>query len=268
MNEYKRDNWDKLETLTRVFNGVLIATLTVVIGYGTDQVAESVKYGELIRKLLTNLSIENDSGKIKRDLSLITLNRTIGDEKPQLIADMSEVICKSDSANIGEKTVAFNILKERDSTRAKSLQQSFLKNRIVSLNDTFVRKNSISMAEASPSDQDPVPNLSNLLVERNGQSQIGSSTTTVFIQTNKNRQNLAKIQNSLSAKGYLVPVVQEIDKHFQNSVRYFNPEDAAEASAIIQTMEKINPKWKCQIQLLKNTNNKVPVGHIEVWLHQ
>jgi hypothetical protein len=266
--DVKRDNWDKLESLTKFFNGIVIATLTVIIGYGTQRVSDSVKYGQLIQRLLTNLSVQNDSGKIKRDLSLITLNRTIGDEKPQLIADMSEVICKSDSSSIREKTVAFNILKERDSSKARLLQQAFLKNRMISLNDTFVRKNSISLAEASALDQTPIPNLNNLVIEKSNQSQIGSSTTTVFIQTNRNQANLSRIQNGLTEKGYLVPMLQEINQHFPNTVRYFNPDDADAASRIIQYLEKINPKWKCQIQLLKNPNDKIPAGHIEVWLYQ
>ncbi len=262
-----RDYWDKLEIIIKFFNGIVITLLTIFIGYGAQKVADSFKYGELTQKLLGDLSMQDANNKVKRDLSIITLNRTIGDEKHQMIADMAEVICKSDSSTLKEKTVAFNILKERDSSRAKQLEDAFNRNRLVNLADSFIRKNSISLPNANPLDSNPNPRIHNPIIAENIK-QIGSTNTTVFIQTNKNRENLSTISSMLSKHAYLVPGIEEIDKKFKNSVRYFNPEDAGTALTIAKKIEQSDANWKCDIQQFKNPQNKIPPGQIEVWIYQ
>jgi hypothetical protein len=265
--EGKKDVWAKMEVIIKFFNGVVFAGLTIVIAYGSQKVADSIRYGELCQKLLADLSIRDTQLKVRRDLSLITLNRTIGKEKGEMLAEMAEVICLNDSSSFNVKNTAFSILKEHDSMRANVLRANFITNSELRLKDSSIRKNSISSPEADPDNTNPVP-TNNMKVIENTQTSIGASIPTIFIQTNKNKNALMNVKTKLAASKYIVPQIEEINKPFRNSVRYFNSEDVSTALSIAQNLNEVNPTWKCEVQLLKNISNKVPPGQIEVWIHQ
>jgi len=70
----EKDNWGKFEI---VFKTIVLGIIPIVIGFGADNIAQSLKRGELVRSLISDLTQPNT----KRDVALIALDAAIQENK-------------------------------------------------------------------------------------------------------------------------------------------------------------------------------------------
>lgn len=268
--EKPKDNWDKLEIIIRFFNGIVITGLTVVIAVYAQKVTDSIRYGELTQRLLHDLALSDDSVRIKSDLALITLNRTIGDKNPSLITDMAELIYLNDTASAKERTVAFTILEQRDSLRGKKLRDSLFKQ-----NTDFSNKGRISntsLPSAKPNDTNNIIRQDTISGQKAIYMELSKSLfPIVYIQTKtfqfKQKKELADLADTLKSMSYVVPQIEVVKKVFANEVRYFNDDDIDKAYIVAQKIKTI-VKIQCRVQKLNNPNNIISKGQIEVWINK
>ena len=262
-----KDAWDKLDIFIKFFNGFILAGLTFAVSWGSYHVANSIKYGELSQKMLGDLTTPISENKIRRDLALIVLNETIGNDQPDLISEIAEVIYLNDSVSQKEKGVAFRILKIRRPSEADSLLKIATANTNLLLQDTTTRMKIISSPQLT-ADNNPVMEINNTAVQALNLSLAQSFSTVVYIQTNnKDKQKLKPLADYLKQQNYKVPSIETIHQPFENSIRFFNAADAIKAKEIADEMKRMNPKWECKIEKLPNPDNKVPAGQVEVWIN-
>jgi len=257
----KRDFWDILEIIGRLFNALVIALLGIAVTVGTNKITTSLKYGDLTQKMISDLSSTDQKGKIASDLSLLTLNRIIGDDNPALVVEIADRIYKNDSVRSDESSTALNILLERAPGKAMKYKQEARE--MITKN----RNNVISSPESHDTTASPVKSVTP------GQQSIINSISKalrnrIYIQTNQDKQNLVPLRKSLQEMGFEVPEIEMIHKPFTASVRYFNLEDAGNAENILSLCVKMFPGKNIRIIKLQNKDNQVPVGQIEVWISQ
>lgn len=72
-----RDNWDKLDIIAKLLSGVVLVVIALAIEYGTEKIATSLHKGELVEKLIDDLTELND----KQDIALIALDYAVKKEE-------------------------------------------------------------------------------------------------------------------------------------------------------------------------------------------
>src|SRR5688572_28149518 len=83
-----RDFWDKADIIGKLLSGVVLAAIAVVIKLGADNIAMSQREGELVIKVMTDLT---DTQQVARqDLALIALNHSVSKRNRQLVIDIAE----------------------------------------------------------------------------------------------------------------------------------------------------------------------------------
>ncbi len=128
----RKDFWDKMDVLGRVFAGVVLVGIGVVLKTGADSVKQSLETGNLVQTLIEDLTTEG----ARRDVALIALNRSVGEEKRGMVAKIAERlildIAESESDRQIYKEVrlyitALEILDEIDPHRAADLAKRVVK---------------------------------------------------------------------------------------------------------------------------------------------
>lgn len=123
-----KDTWDKLDVLARIVSGVLLVAIAVFIKIGTDNIASSMRSGELVQSLIADLTTSGT----RRDVALIALNHSVADKNSGLVTDIAERlvwdIVESESASVAAEagplyTTAFKILRQRNPERAKEIER-------------------------------------------------------------------------------------------------------------------------------------------------
>ncbi len=66
----KKDAWDKFDI---IFKSIVLGLIPIVIAFAADNVARSIKRGELIQSLVDSLS----KGDTSRDIALIALDEAL-----------------------------------------------------------------------------------------------------------------------------------------------------------------------------------------------
>ena len=128
----RKDFWDKMDVLGRVFAGVVLVGIGVVLKTGADSVKQSLETGNLVQTLIEDLTTEG----ARRDVALIALNRSVDEDKRAMVAKIAERlildIAESESDRQIHKEVrlyitALEILDEIDPQRAADLAKRVVK---------------------------------------------------------------------------------------------------------------------------------------------
>jgi|GEM_PF-6396491 len=85
-----KDLGEKLDVVGKLVNVVFLAVIATVIKLGADNIAHSLKRGELVRSLISDLTTQEV--KVRQDIALIALNRAIGDSQPELVVEIAEIL--------------------------------------------------------------------------------------------------------------------------------------------------------------------------------
>jgi hypothetical protein len=267
-----KDKWEKLDIFTKFFNGVILAVLILIVKIGSEKITYSLQYGAMVQKTITDLSNTSSDNKVRRDLSLITLNRTIGDQQPKLIAELSEIIYINDTIKNNERNTAFKIMKERDPERALYYENKIMDEinetrTDVLYNDSELTTDSLNSSNENKSCEKTFksPSINKALSILKDKIKI-SIDNIVYIQVAENNNSITSISEELKNNGYKVPSVEIVNGNFHNCVKYFNAIDAIKAHEITNIIER---KLNIKIKIIKvdNENANIPDGQIEVWIN-
>ncbi|MEL6439462.1 MAG: hypothetical protein AAFQ80_09445 [Cyanobacteria bacterium J06621_8] len=292
-----KDRWDKFEI---IFKTIILGAIPLFIKFGADNIAQSLKTGELVRSLISDL---NQPGA-KRDVALIALDAAIQENKKctmlwkwrcQNDTDEDQVldialalvknsmidVLKKDNSSIEiefipqEIEVAQQIITKRAS--AKFYEDSYANQ--LSIIARIVRAKAISDAdpnkELSLSEIESKTNVSQVITAIQPSPPItdGSATNNsltdvriVYVQYGKNKELAEKIQSKLKNKNISAPGIEKVENIEQNNIRYSNVADREIAEKLqnhIQNEEKIQIE---QLINLSSAGYRVPPGQFEVWL--
>ncbi len=95
-----------------------------------------------------------------------------------------------------------------------------------------------------------------------------SQSVTIYLHISKEeqRQRAREIERLLEKNGVQVPGIQKVSSVSRSDVRYFRPEDEAEAREIAKLLiEYLAPGATLQTKLIKGFENQVPGQQYEIW---
>jgi hypothetical protein len=254
-NKKGKDLWDKLNVLGKLTSAILLAAITILLKYGIDDITVSLEKGQLVQKLLDDLTTQNQN--VRQDIALIALNHSIGKHDPLLVLEIAEQVFKSRGKSDDlTNDAAFSIIQQLNPTKAKQIALSIAKDE---------QSNLRSDANTSPE--------STKRVSTDAQFVAKVFPRIVYIQfKHENSRETAKdIQKFLQQKDISAPGVERVDEKFPNSIRYFHQEDiqfAKEINRILKDFFKSNSQnIVFKLDNLSQSKFKVPTGHIEIWMN-
>lgn len=269
-----KDNWDKMDIVGKLLSGVVLAVIAVVIKSGTDRIAASQHRGDLVRALIADLTTQDQP--TRQDVALIALNHSVGDANPKLVVEIVERLVLDTTAYsktelaAGEvlRTVAFRILKERDSVLSDSVKQKveqWFESRTA--NDPALR----SRLRSDPDTTRAVLPDSTAQAAARLLAPVSSNVVYLQFQPSVKRQHMERLRKHLDKRGFFAPGVEYIENDFSSSVRYFHSEDSVQAARVAEITT--NFLWNEQIpadslvrQNMSGRGFRAPRGQIEVWL--
>jgi hypothetical protein len=267
-NEPERDDWSKLEIIAKLLGNVFLVALTVAITYGANKISAALHTGEFTQKLLTDLARVDSSSNLRHEIALAALNHTVWEQNPKLVWEVCARIITNTDFKTVDRTYAFKILKERDSTQALNLVRTFPsvtspKNLPVDSLKSPQTKDTIA---ATPSQAGRGPDEAYHDIVENELGNI------VFIQFQGDIQRsvIKRLQDELNATGYNAPGVDRVEGDYSNEIRYFHKEDAAFAIKVCEITQQFLMKTGKDSQLncrdLSVKKFQAPKGQVEVWL--
>lgn len=260
-----KDNWDKASIVGQILSGLLLAAIALLIKTSADNIATSLKKGDLVRSMISDLASDSDKG-IRQDLALIALDHSLGDQEQGMIVEIAEQIIKQGKYDNVTGTIAFKIINQRAPAKAKELQDQAL----LLASDKTVREDLRSsanpMALVAPT---PIPSPG---VDSGKQVLAKVLPNLIFIQI-KNEQSRATaeaLRSALSAQGYFAPGVDQVEGNYSSSVRFFHQEDQALARQVNELVKKFlssrNINITTDILDLSKLRHTGQPGQIEIWI--
>ena len=120
-NEKKKDCWDIIDILSKLFSSVVLVLILIFIKCGTDKISFSMQKSEFVRNLIADLSMPE---KTRKDIALIALDHTLSDCKDNLfVSQIAERVLNTikEDENM-QNEIAYKILKKRNPELAKIYQ--------------------------------------------------------------------------------------------------------------------------------------------------
>lgn len=292
----EKDWWDKTDVIGKIVSGVLLAVVALLLQQYTGQIqknadekAEKIKKGELLQSLVSDLSQPAD--RVRRDVALIALNRSVGDEDSALVLEIVEHIFRNTptESNGEALKVAYRIIEQRNPILAQQLAAELN----IKANDPATRNSLISSPDVSSPNESATVAISekNKGISPVSESQIRAmlaptedapasanarQISAVFpkiayiqFQGNIARERAEELRNLLIKQGISAPGVERIEGKYQNSIRYFNKEDSILASETAKAVNKFFEQKGCKTEFEPKefSKFKTPKGQIEVWIN-
>lgn len=270
----QKDNWDKFDILFKAF---VLGLIPLVIKFGADNIAQSLKQGELVQSMIADLMQDGS----RKDLALIALDGAIpprqkcyalgmwcpeNDPDNDQVVGVARIVLRQSSEK-ARPTKELTIIQEVITRRAGADYYRAVFNQLAgdAHSDAISKVN----AEANPEQAHSKAALSEALAI--AQPQVASSNTKltgvrlVYIQYNSNVENAKKMQKELQDQGIAVPGVQRVSGIRQNDIRYANKEDEEVARRLQKYLEGQGIAVEKLIDL-SDANYKVQSGQVEIWL--
>lgn len=251
-----KDMWDKLDAIGKILSGVVLVLIAFVLKIGSDNIAASLQRGDLVQRLITDLSTTDK--RIKQDIALIALDDAIGEQSPLLVADVAEVIFRDLKEDYQTGNRAFMILTKRNLEKSKKIQED------LSAQASKLQADVRSAVDTSQPIQNEVSPQAQLIAR--------ALPNIIYIQFNdEGHRPLAKeLQGELKGKGLNAPGVEKVDGNYGNSIRYFHDEDQRLALQVKDSVEtffkKKSDQKNFQLQDLSQ-RFKTQKGQIEIWMN-
>ena len=128
----RKDFWDKMDVLGRVFAGIVLVGIGFILKTGADSVKQSLETGNLVQTLIEDLTTEG----ARRDVALIALNRSVDEGKRGMVAKIAERLILDIAESESDRQIhqearlyitALEILDEIDPDRATDLAKRVVK---------------------------------------------------------------------------------------------------------------------------------------------
>ncbi|MBI1803758.1 MAG: hypothetical protein HY033_03030 [Ignavibacteriae bacterium] len=264
-NGSTKEFWNKLDVLGKLVSSVLLAIIAMFVKFGADDIASSMKRGELVRSLISDLTTRNE--KVRQDIALIALDNAIGKDEPQLVTDIAERVFRdqeehdSTRSSIYDGTtrsIAFDIIGRRSPERKVNIKDE-LEKRIQP-----ILKSLRSNADTSNITYKILPPEAHLIA--------GAFKTIVYIQY-KNPETKAiamELQQKCEQSGWTAPGIERVDSRFSNSIRFFNAQDQSFAEKVADlTTNFLKEKGisaEIRVQDFSKSKFNAQEGQVEIWL--
>lgn len=292
MPELPRDNWDKFEIINKFVGSVVLVAIPIVIGYGADNISQSMQRGQLIQSLTDQLVAINT----KRDIALIALNAAIPEKEKCTILwrwgcenELDPKVLEEDQVlNIAEFLTERAILDAKKQGRSPNLSETDVAKKIIihRTNDKYYYNkfqpdiddlNNLVPSEPNlQSSKEKIAqkaNISELLAV------IQPSTATpensrlngvklVYIQYRSDKAKAEKLQKALQNENISAPGIEQVQRISKNEIRYANKADLILAQNLRDLLKN---KTGIRIQDedlidLSTRGYRVPSGQLEIWL--
>ena len=266
-----RDFWDKADIIGKLLSGVVLAAIAVVIKLGADNIAMSQREGELVIKVMTDLT---DTQRVARqDLALIALNHSVSKRNRQLVVDIAERLLRDTTGlaagkSAGLNSVAFSILRQRDSARAAGVERFYLDTLIVARGRSDVITNAdTSVRTISAANDTAAQAVAEVLAP------FSSQVVYIQFQGALQREVIDTLRTNLRSAGFTAPGAERMASSFDSSVRYFHAQDRELADSVTRMINRFTAARGIDIgalpvQNLSNRGFRAPRGQIEVWLRR
>ena len=251
----KKDAWDKVDVVGNLMSSVLLAAIAILVARGSEKIANSMRSGEIVASLVEHLSMP-DSGT-RHEIALAALNRAVWDQNRELVWDVCERIIRNGKFVDYTRSYAFQLLLERDSTRATALLAD------IGHQELVVR----GPVEGAMLARPPLDSLASALRARY------ASGGVVYVQFagEENRQIAEALRQRLAAQGFRAPAVEPVDPQV-NRVYYFHKQDSVLADSLARTVQAFflsqDPSRTLPGFTVRNLAGRyrVPQGQLEVWV--
>lgn len=260
-----KDNWDKASIIGQILSGVLLATIALLIKTGTDDITNSLKKGDLVRSMISDLASEGNKN-IKPELALIALDHSLGNQEQAMLVEIAEEIIKQGRYDDFSRSVAFRIIEQRAPARAQKIKDDAEK---------LLQANS-KVREDLRSSADPtalvLPSPTPAPEENRKQVIVKVLPNLVLIQFRNegSRSTAEALRSALSAAGFFAPGVDRVEGNYSNSIRYFHKDDQALAGQVNEIVRNFlkskNMALGGEPQYLSSLRNNSQSGQIEIWL--
>jgi len=256
----QKDGWDKAEVLARWVSTVLLGILTLVITWASENIANSLKKGELVRSLIADLTTKEL--KTRRDIALIALHHSVGKESDDLVVEIADRIFQEVDEPDRYGTVAYQIIAARNAQRAQEIRTKAEK-----------EAEAHRGVQRSPADPFPPPLTlyRKLPEEARLSARLPGNLVYIQFQPEKNREVAEKLRKYLQGQGLLVPGVEMVGGDYRNNIRFFHEQDQAAADYVAGLVEKFlqgqNLAVSLERQDLSARGFQVPKKQLEIWLH-
>lgn len=287
MAEKEKDHWDKFDI---TFRSIILGLIPIVIALAADNVAQSLKRGELIQSLVESLSKSDN----KRDIALIALDEAIPPrQKCELLwlwrchnnlendpvvqiatvminTSLDEALEKKQSPkelSVAKKIISStrrgdpNYYRDEFESRYKKLEESAQSVARSNLEGKPTTEEEISkqanisqtLAVIQPSSQQPtVDELKGIRL--------------VFIQYKSKRDLAENIQKDLQRMGISAPGIEKVDGITQNDIRFAASADRETAERLRAYLQKNQSISFDKLIDLAQSKYRVPLGQFEIWL--
>jgi hypothetical protein len=213
-----KDLWEKLDAVGKLVNVVFLAVIATIIKLGADNIAHSLKRGELVRSLISDLTTQEV--KVRQDIALIALNRAIGDSQPELVVEIAEIILhgQKDLSDLSGHQ-AFKIIRERDPRRAAAIER-----------EAEAALASFRRDLPSPAHLEETP----MRVPLQAQRLAAIFPNVIYVQYRGShiQGEARRFREELLAQGFTAPGVEEVKTDIRNNVRYFHKEGEVLATKV------------------------------------
>ena len=272
-----KDHWDKLDIVAKLFSGVVLVGIAMVIKCGTDEIAASHRRGELVRSLLADLTTRDQ--QTRQDLALIALDHSLGDQNADLVLDIAErlvldTVGVPDSARAAARALgstAFRILERRAPGRADSVR-TLIEEQV---QDAFADPDVRAAARSAP--DTATRTVASAVDDRAARAAtdllgaIRSRVVYIQYQGDVQRAQVEAMRRMFADAGFTAPGVERIETRFTSAVRFFHVTDSALADTVAQlarTFVQANGLGPVTlpVQDLTARRLRAPRGQIEVWI--
>lgn len=257
-----KDPWDKLDILGRIFSGIVLVVIAMVIKSGSERIAFSMQSGQLVQSLIADLTTQDQQAR--QDVALLALDHSIGAENPPLVSDIAERLFRDTQSRDSARShalggVAFRVLEHRAPQRAQLIRDS-LESLVQEERATLVSNPDTAMLAMQRA-----PAASELI------ARVFPSIVYVQFRNEDERSTATALQQALLASGFNVPGVEHVDAQYRNWVRYFHPEDQALAERAARRSEAFLAERghvvEFRVQDLSGSGYNPPRGQVELWMN-
>jgi hypothetical protein len=269
-----RDVWDKADIVGKLISGAALAIIALVIKLGADDIATSQREGELVVKVMTDLTTKDSTAK--QDLALIALNHSVSKRSRRLVIDIADRLLRDTTGfgagelavGAGLNSVAFGILRQRDSVRAKALERYYLDTLIVDkARDAVITNADTSIKTVGTVVDSNARAVTELLAP--------FSSNVVYIQFRGSltRGLVDTLRQEFAKAGLTAPGAERKETTFTSSVRYFHAQDKELADSITRMTTRFTGSRGIDIgalpvQDLSGRGFRARRGQIEVWINR
>jgi hypothetical protein len=244
--------------MAKIFSGVVLAGIGIILSIGTSKISKSLDTGRLVQSLITELSNPDSSSLLKQDIALLTLDHTLYDDNPELVMDICKKVVLSKHYDIITSNTALEIIQKHDKRLYESLRNDEETKSKIADNLNLFRDS----AASKTLDQAEIKFFEHI------------RKNVIYIQFThaENRKTAEQLRTKLSAT-YFAPGVECVTGNKKNAIIYYFPEDAALANAIytevtqfLKTAELKQAPGTLEILDYSGRGYKAVKGQIEIWL--